>query len=250
LGSSLGGQYHAVHAQRAFRGYYSRRYRHDYNARKAYILSVVEKGEQLRARLQEHLRAQRDGAARAMKGDAEQEFAEVTANLHHLVSTKNIPGVYNSPYMQDNLPAALGRPIEVRAARARTEEGNPTKSSLLFSLVAALVETVPRALSRGRGKRKRRSVSVDGGGRPRVLGGRGACPSRSMAVTPRAVERRAPRWWAESRGRGVAPGGASGGGPRGRRSAAAVSPSFSLSLGPPTRLPRDAEEQGSIHRAA
>lgn len=114
-------QYHAVHAQRAFRGYYSRRYRHDYNARKAYILSVVEKGEQLRARLQEHLRAQRDGAARAMKGDAEQEFAEVTANLHHLVSTKNIPGVYNSPYMQDNLPAALGRPIEDHL-RASTKE--------------------------------------------------------------------------------------------------------------------------------
>ena len=167
-----GGQYHAVHAQRAFRGYYSRRYRHDYNARKAYILSVVEKGEQLRARLQEHLRAQRDGAARAMKGDAEQEFAEVTANLHHLVSTKNIPGVYNSPYMQDNLPAALGRPIEVRAARARTEEGNPTNARSFLSLVA-LVETDGSARALSGAEKKKKSVSVDGGGRPRVLGGAG-----------------------------------------------------------------------------
>ena len=33
--------YHAILCQRTFRGYYSRRYRHDFNARKAYISSVV-----------------------------------------------------------------------------------------------------------------------------------------------------------------------------------------------------------------
>ena len=158
-------QYHATHAQRAFRGYYSRRYKHDYSARKvratlfflllllvflllppnhpprlsslappttptttkpppllslfsprrrrrltpasspspiakAYILSVVAKGEELRARLHEHLRAQRDGEAAGRDANAASEFAEVTANLHHLVSTRNIPGVFNSPYMQ------------------------------------------------------------------------------------------------------------------------------------------------------
>ena len=43
--------YHAMLCQRTFRGYYSRRYKHDFNARKAYIQSVVEKGEELRAHL-------------------------------------------------------------------------------------------------------------------------------------------------------------------------------------------------------
>jgi len=37
--------YHAMIIQRTFRGFYSRRYYHDYSARKAYILSVVAKGE-------------------------------------------------------------------------------------------------------------------------------------------------------------------------------------------------------------
>ena len=44
--------YHAIMCQRTFRGYYSRRYRHDFNARKAYIRSVVEKGDALRSKLE------------------------------------------------------------------------------------------------------------------------------------------------------------------------------------------------------
>ena len=39
--------YHAMILQRTFRGFYSRRYFHDYSARKAYIQSVVEKGDKV-----------------------------------------------------------------------------------------------------------------------------------------------------------------------------------------------------------
>lgn len=40
--------------QRYFRGYYSRKYKHDFNARKRYLQRVVEKGNTLRARMQQY----------------------------------------------------------------------------------------------------------------------------------------------------------------------------------------------------
>ena len=41
--------YHALLVQKRFRGFYSRRYYHDFFARKAYIQSVVVKSDALRA---------------------------------------------------------------------------------------------------------------------------------------------------------------------------------------------------------
>lgn len=104
--------FHSALVQRAFRGYYSRRYKHDYNARKAYIQSVMEKGNELREQLARHLAAQREEEARTREQKAKEEFRKVTENLHHLVSTANIPGIFNSPYMQDQLPVAMGKPVE------------------------------------------------------------------------------------------------------------------------------------------
>merc|ERR1711988_500710 len=40
-----------------------------------------------------------------------QEFNNLAGELHHLVSTKTIPGVYNPPY-NDALPKAFEKPIE------------------------------------------------------------------------------------------------------------------------------------------
>ncbi|GMH68266.1 hypothetical protein TL16_g04888 [Triparma laevis f. inornata] len=98
--------------QRTFRGFYSRRYYHDYSARKAYIQSVVEKGDALRSTLALNLQNQQiDEQERLMK-EEEEEFKKVTSNLHHLLSTKTQPGIYNSPYTADNPPTAMGIPVE------------------------------------------------------------------------------------------------------------------------------------------
>jgi hypothetical protein len=48
----------AIAVQRTFRGYYSRRYKHDFHARRAYIIGVAKKGEHLRKTLQETLDGQ------------------------------------------------------------------------------------------------------------------------------------------------------------------------------------------------
>jgi hypothetical protein len=46
--------YHVTLIQRSFRGYYSRKYRHDFHARKRYLCRVVEKGNELRAKMQKY----------------------------------------------------------------------------------------------------------------------------------------------------------------------------------------------------
>ena len=104
--------YHAILCQRTFRGYYSRRYRHDFNARKAYISSVVRRGEELRETLEAARREQVLAEAEAAEKEREAAFKRVVEHLHHLVSTKSVPGVYNSPYDVDHPPSALGVPVE------------------------------------------------------------------------------------------------------------------------------------------
>eukprot|EP00629_Pelagomonadales_sp_RCC1024_P017503 CAMPEP_0119264350 /NCGR_PEP_ID=MMETSP1329-20130426/3453_1 /TAXON_ID=114041 /ORGANISM="Genus nov. species nov., Strain RCC1024" /LENGTH=339 /DNA_ID=CAMNT_0007264111 /DNA_START=397 /DNA_END=1416 /DNA_ORIENTATION=+ len=104
--------YHAIMCQRTFRGYYSRRYRHDFNARKNYITSVVSKGDALRARLERARLDQIVHEAEMTEAEKQQAFKQICQHLHHLVSTKSVPGVYNSPYEQDHAPCALGISIE------------------------------------------------------------------------------------------------------------------------------------------
>ncbi|GMI40411.1 hypothetical protein TrCOL_g5927 [Triparma columacea] len=104
--------YHAMILQRTFRGFYSRRYYHDYAARKAYIQSVVEKGNRLRETLAVNLENQRIEEETRMLEKEQEEFKKVTSNLHHLLSTKSMPGIYNSPYVADAPPTAMGIPVE------------------------------------------------------------------------------------------------------------------------------------------
>ena len=107
----------------AFKGYYSRKYIHDFFARRAYVNAVAARGEQLRADLEiRHAAAlavelaTRDAAARA-------EFDKATTGLHHLTSTAVQPGVYNPPWATRaaDVPSAFGVPLEVhlRAAALR-----------------------------------------------------------------------------------------------------------------------------------
>jgi hypothetical protein len=104
--------YHAVVIQRAFRGFYSRRYYHDYSARKKYIDSIREKGDNLRAHLAKHYEAQVAMEEQRIEEKAQAEFETVTANLHHLLSTKAMAGIYNSPYNPNGPVSVAGVPVE------------------------------------------------------------------------------------------------------------------------------------------
>lgn len=97
--------------QRFWRGYWSRKYLHDFYARKAYLQRVSEVGN----RTVQHLK---ETNGRNMQAKAEEdvrvartEFGKICRDVHHLVSTRAMPGVYNPPY-SDALPSAFGKPIE------------------------------------------------------------------------------------------------------------------------------------------
>ena len=104
--------YHAVLGQRTFRGYYSRRYRHDFRARKRYVLSVVATGAALRKALDAQRRERADAEARDATTSREAAFARVVRHLHHLVSTRSIPGVYAAPHEQEPPAMVCGAPVE------------------------------------------------------------------------------------------------------------------------------------------
>ena len=130
--------YHSIAIQCVFRGFYSRRHYSDHNARKKYIDSIKEQGERLRESLALHqenqvnvqyshclmwspltlvlasltfVRSQYREEAERQQAKAQAEFDRVTQNLHHLVSTQNISGVFNSPYAMEPINVS-GIPVE------------------------------------------------------------------------------------------------------------------------------------------
>ncbi|CBJ30452.1 conserved unknown protein [Ectocarpus siliculosus] len=106
--------YHALEIQGAFRGYQSRKYNYNHARRKRYLQEVVDAGDAVRAELREHEQALLEERA-ANKEVADQAKLQATAqNLHHLVSTKSISGVFNSPYMRNSgrMPTIRGVEVE------------------------------------------------------------------------------------------------------------------------------------------
>lgn len=87
-------QYYSTLLQKSFRGAYSRKYKHDFAARKAYLASVVSRGEELRREGEARRAKEREEEEARRQEERRKEFEKLTKNRHHLVSTKSIPGVY------------------------------------------------------------------------------------------------------------------------------------------------------------
>ncbi len=101
--------YMATKIQKVWRGYSSRKNIQDFYKRKRYIQAVNEKSakmmyelDQLEEYNQETLRREKERAMAA-------KFASLTSNMHHLISTKTQPGVFNAAGAQTT---AFGIPIE------------------------------------------------------------------------------------------------------------------------------------------
>jgi len=97
--------------QKTFRAFYSRRYKHSFYERAAYLRSVATKDEMVRAdseALAEQVHHQRELQRHE---EEKKEFLTLSKDLHHLVSTSNTPGVFNSPYNIEPLKA-FGAPVE------------------------------------------------------------------------------------------------------------------------------------------
>ena len=85
----------AVEIQRHWRGYSSRKNVHDFYARAGYIAKVMQRTEELRAaseRLAKDIMRQQEEAEREQQ---QRIYDARLRSLHHLLSTKSMPGVMN-----------------------------------------------------------------------------------------------------------------------------------------------------------
>lgn len=107
-------QYFAQQAtmiQKLFRGYFIRKYLHNFYMRKSELAALQAKNQQFKAELDEFGAAQAEEAEEYQQELAKAEFGALAKNLHHLSSTKGIPGVYNSPFALQK-PAVFDRTVE------------------------------------------------------------------------------------------------------------------------------------------
>ena len=94
-------------------GYKYRKYKRDYKARKKYLeeTNIINKETlNLLGDWANNMLYQRE---KDMYDNQRNTFDNLASNLHHLISTKSIPGVYNSPYFPDeNKPQVFGANVE------------------------------------------------------------------------------------------------------------------------------------------
>ncbi|KAI3377773.1 hypothetical protein L3Q82_008920, partial [Scortum barcoo] len=88
----------AVRIQRRWRGFFVRKYVHNFYARKSYLEGLCRKNEIVRRELDELEELQR--RERNCLEMVKEQTAKVyqAHRLHHLLSTKQCPGVFNSPF--------------------------------------------------------------------------------------------------------------------------------------------------------
>ncbi|KAJ3147553.1 spermatogenesis-associated protein 17 [Geranomyces michiganensis] len=85
----------AARIQRIWRGYWTRAHVFNYYERKAYIQAVKEKMEELREHLADHLLQQEQEQKAYIAGLAAQKADRLAGNRHHLLGTKDVPGIYS-----------------------------------------------------------------------------------------------------------------------------------------------------------
>lgn len=151
----------AVLIQKVFRGYRSRKRRQDFYARKRYVASVTMNSHQLKGHIEDNLAAEaRRKEEEKQEADAA-EFALLTENIHHLLSTASQPGVFQSPFGPEFASTAYGIEMEshIRDAwenralaqkqerkRAKEEQGDVLKT---IKQTPGAVR--PKARGKGRG---------------------------------------------------------------------------------------------------
>ncbi|XP_031702166.1 spermatogenesis-associated protein 17 isoform X2 [Anarrhichthys ocellatus] len=140
----------AVRIQRRWRGFFARKNVHNFYARKSYLKGLSRKNELVRMELDELEELQK------RERDCLEMVKEQTAKvyqahrLHHLLSTKQCPGVFNSPFRPaPHEMELLLRQVKYQAAIRRPHRGGasplgmlgPTAPSFAGTLRSPWIET-------------------------------------------------------------------------------------------------------------
>lgn len=108
--------FYASQIQKVFLGYYSRKYIHNVSDHKNFVRKLIETNNEAKKRLNEHYESLMKSEEQAAEEIAERHFKQHAGNLHHLVSTSAIPGVYRHPYGGEETVLAIGAEEHIRSA--------------------------------------------------------------------------------------------------------------------------------------
>ena len=92
-------EYHISIIIKHWLGYKCRKYVMDYNANRKWLEKTKQKNEETLAEFKEMQAKKQYEIDRQNEENQRKKFISIAKNLHHLVSTTHIPGVYNTPYL-------------------------------------------------------------------------------------------------------------------------------------------------------
>ncbi|XP_041907560.1 spermatogenesis-associated protein 17 [Corvus kubaryi] len=120
----------AVRIQKMWRGYYVRKYNHNFYALKKYLKAVSVNNELVRSELQEYaeMKENEDKMKDLEKKEKEKKYQ--ARKMHYLLSTEQIPGIYNSPFRKSPDPMEL----LLRKSKPLTHRKQQVKSPFAYGL--------------------------------------------------------------------------------------------------------------------
>lgn len=104
--------YSAIQVQKSFRGFHSRKYKKDHGKRKRYLQGVAQKGDEIREAMQRYAEEQTQYQEMKAEDDFNKDIKDLTGSLHHLMSTKQRPGIYNPNQRYKDIPTIRNVPVE------------------------------------------------------------------------------------------------------------------------------------------
>ncbi|KAF6274791.1 spermatogenesis associated 17 [Rhinolophus ferrumequinum] len=125
----------AVRIQRRWRGYRIRKYCFNYFYLKEYLRAVSETNDTIREALEEFADMKEREEKKAELEREEKKRDYQARKMHYLLSTKQIPGIYNSPFRKEPDPWEL-RLQKAKPLTHRRYQVKPTRSVQLSSWLA------------------------------------------------------------------------------------------------------------------
>ncbi|XP_004685493.2 PREDICTED: spermatogenesis-associated protein 17 [Condylura cristata] len=134
----------AVRIQRHWRGYRIRKYCFNYYYLKDYLRAVSETNDAIREALEEFAEMKEREEKKANLEREEKKRAHQARKMHYLLSTKQIPGIYNSPFRKEPDPWEL----QLQKAKPETMERPRSKKRHSLPLNEWLACTSARSFPR------------------------------------------------------------------------------------------------------
>ncbi|NWR69377.1 SPT17 protein, partial [Centropus unirufus] len=110
--------------QKRWRGYYVRKYIHNYYALKKYLEAISINNEAVRNELQKYAEMKENEEKRKDLEKREKEKKYQARKTHYLLSTEQIAGIYNSPFRKSPDPRELllreSKPLSHRKQKIRS----------------------------------------------------------------------------------------------------------------------------------